>query len=69
MSPIVVRYKAKPDLAETKAELVRAAYEELHRVRPRQSPARPVLVRATGGDTCALRTSTVALRSLQEVTA
>ena len=34
MSPIMVRYKVKPDLAETNAELVRAVYEELHRVRP-----------------------------------
>ena len=34
MSHIMVRYKVKPDLAETNAELVRAVYEELHRVRP-----------------------------------
>lgn len=34
MSRIMVRYKVKPDLAETNAELVRAVYEELHRVRP-----------------------------------
>src|SRR5262245_52308623 len=34
MSRIMVRYKVKPDLAETNADLVRAVYEELHRVRP-----------------------------------
>ena len=34
MSRIMVRYKVKPDLAETNAELVRAVYQELHRIRP-----------------------------------
>jgi hypothetical protein len=34
MSPIMVRYKVQPDLAETNAELVRAVYEDLDRVRP-----------------------------------
>ena len=34
MSPIMVRYKVKPDLAETNAELVRAVYQELQRGRP-----------------------------------
>ena len=34
MSRIMVRYKVKPKRAETNAELVRAVYEELQRVRP-----------------------------------
>jgi hypothetical protein len=32
----MVRYKVKPGRAGTNAELVRAVYEELHRVRPSQ---------------------------------
>jgi hypothetical protein len=34
MSRMMVRYNVKPDLAETNAELVRAVYQELHRIRP-----------------------------------
>jgi hypothetical protein len=34
MRRAIVRYKVKPDRAEENAELVRAVYEELHRVDP-----------------------------------
>ncbi len=34
MTRVMVRYKVKPELVERNEELVRAVYEELHRVQP-----------------------------------
>jgi hypothetical protein len=34
MSRVMVRYRVKPDQAETNEQLVRAVYEELHRADP-----------------------------------
>jgi hypothetical protein len=34
MKQVMVRYRVKPDQAETNEELVRAVYDELHRTQP-----------------------------------
>ena len=34
MAQVMVRYKVKPERAEENAELVRAVYDELHRIAP-----------------------------------